>query len=134
MPPFLDLRYITSFTNTGVDIACQTFQRRFSRRYVPARAAPGGGALALLPGTLSGSAPGSPAAAAAAGAAEAAVSPEVGAAGALDAAAEGGEAAALLDDRALADMERSLGKTLGPVDPSLKMQVCARSAASWEST
>lgn len=124
VPPFLDLRYITSFTNSGADIFCQTFQRRFSRRYVPVR-----GALpALQPGALAGaSSLAGPAAAAAEGAeaAEGASPLAVDAAGLLDAVAEGGEVP-LLDDKALADMERSLDKTLGPVDPGLKMQVRQR--------
>lgn len=126
VPPFLDLRYITSITNDGLEVSCQTFQRHFSRRYVPFRP-PG---LPPLPaGTLVGAASAAPAgagaaaaaAAAAAQAEEEAASPAVDAAGLLDAAAEGTDLQ--LDERVLADMERSLGRTLGPVDPGLKMQV-----------
>lgn len=123
VPPFLDLRYITSITNDGLEVSCQTFQRHFSRRYVPFRPA---GPPPLPAGTLVGTASGSPAgpAAAAAAAAEAeeeAASPAVDAAGLLDAAAESADVQ--LDERVLADMEHSLGRTLGPVDPGLKMQV-----------
>ena len=135
VPPFLDLRYVTSYTNDGVEVACQTFQRRFSRRYLPYKSS----VPSLQPGMLSGDAatPGldadadsaapvstsaAPAASATAGAeAEDMQASAVDTAGLLDAAAEGAEVQ--LDDATLADMERTLGKTLGPVDPSLKMQM-----------
>lgn len=119
MPPFLDLRYITSYTNDGSDISCQSFQRRFSRRYVPFRSA---APPAPLPHMLSGTAADIACATAAATAAADAASPALDASAALDAVAAGGDLQ-LLDDKALDDMERSLGKTLGPVDPSLKMRM-----------
>ncbi|GAB4823315.1 hypothetical protein N2152v2_010361 [Parachlorella kessleri] len=140
VPPFLDLRYVTSYTNDGVEVACQTFQRRFSRRYLPYKSS----MQSLQPGMLSGDAAtpgleaaadgdapadevsdrtsGAPAALATGGAeAEDMQVIAIDTAGLLDAAAEGAEVQ--LDDATLADMERTLGKTLGPVDPSLKMQV-----------
>ena len=135
--PFLDLRFVTSYTNDGANVSSHTFQRRFSRRYLqyrgPAPTVPQPGALAgtrdlLLPapgaalpappaglggpaGVLGGGSPGG--------------ATQNGAAGSRTAAAEAAAAAAdadvALDDGALADSERSLSKTLGPVDPSLKM-------------
>eukprot|EP00887_Chlorella_sp_A99_P006712 scaffold3.g6712.t1 len=121
VPPCLDLRYVTSYSNDGADISCHTFQRLFSRRYLPWRAAP-----RLLPDVLSepaaaGVPPAAAATAAAATAADAAL-PPVDASAALDAVAEGGgSATTALGERELADMERSLDRALGPVDPALKM-------------
>ncbi|KAL4458963.1 hypothetical protein ABPG75_013828 [Micractinium tetrahymenae] len=123
--PFLDLRFVTSYTNDGASISCHTFQRRFSRRYLPYRDP---AAQAPQPDMLVGAgaaaapAPGRGAAAAVADAAGGAAG---SAAGAMDAEADAD--LPLLDDAALADSERSLGRTLGPVDPSLKM--AARKAA-----
>ncbi|PSC76497.1 disulfide-isomerase like 2-2 [Micractinium conductrix] len=90
--PLLDLRFVTSYSNDGTHIACHTFQRRFSRRYLPQRDA-------------AASPRGEPS----------------GAAGAAGGAQDGEEGAEQLDEGALADSERSLGLILGPVDPALKM-------------
>ena len=90
--PLLDLRFVTSYSNDGTHIACHTFQRRFSRRYLPQRDA-------------AASPRGEPS----------------GAAGAAGGAQDGEEGAEQLGEGALADSERSLGLILGPVDPALKM-------------
>lgn len=123
--PFLDLRFVTSYTNDGVNISCHTFQRRFSRRYLPYRDSV---LPQLQPGTLVGSpskeASQGPAGEPSAGAGQAAgESSKASVSMAADMDAE----VSLLDDGALADSERSLGRTLGPVDPALKM--AARKAA-----
>lgn len=150
VPPFLDLRYVASYTNDGLDTSCHTFQRRFSRRYLPYREpqqAPPPGLLTAGQCTVEQpqAEDGAPAAAeavgvaggleAASGAPSDAVAPTRGAAPAEAAgAAAAGVASAgeqdqagaeeeevALDDAALADSERLLGRALGPVDPSLKM-------------
>lgn len=126
--PFLDLRFVTSYTNNGSSISCHTFQRRFSRRYLPYRTPAAAAQQPGMPADIS---------AAAAAAHEASHSSSAGgplgpaedAAGSIApaAAAEAAADVPLLDDAALADSERSLECTLGPVDPSLKM--AARKAA-----
>ena len=57
--PFLDLRFVTSYTNTGAATACHTFQRRFSRRYLPYR--PPVAVGAALAGATAQEAPAAPA-------------------------------------------------------------------------
>jgi len=37
--PFEDLRYITTYVNSGTSVTCHTFQRKFSKRYTPMSAA-----------------------------------------------------------------------------------------------
>jgi hypothetical protein len=37
--PWQDLRYVTTYINSGVNVACHTFQRKYSRRYTPMSAA-----------------------------------------------------------------------------------------------
>lgn len=37
--PFEDLRYITTYVNSGASVTCHTFQRKFSKRYTPMSAA-----------------------------------------------------------------------------------------------
>jgi len=146
--PFLDLRYVTSYANDGTSISCHTFQRRFSRRYLqyrdPSASPPlqpgmlmGSGASAANVGADHSSATTAAAEAAVAASVAAAVAPAAPAAepaadtqpqeqqaGDADAAAcgntDGGDIM-LLEDGALADSERSLGRTLGPLDPALKM-------------
>lgn len=115
--PRLNLRFVTSYTNDGTTVSCHTFQRLFSRRYLPYRD-PAATATAGVPGQ-----PRSPAAAAAADdsmSAAAGVSAQAGAAAEESVEVE-------LDEGALADSERRLAATVGPLDPALKM--AARKAA-----
>jgi hypothetical protein len=139
VPPFLDLRYVTSYTNDGATTSCHTFQRRFSRRYLQYRS-DGGTSGTSSSGlvapqeqpacALAGSSARADAGQELAGA-DLVVAPEgkqpENAAAAEYAAAEAATEAVQLDDGALADSERILGRTLGPVHPSLKM--AARKAA-----
>ncbi len=37
--PWQDLRYVTTYINTGTAVTCHTFQRKYSRRYTPMSAA-----------------------------------------------------------------------------------------------
>ena len=127
-PPCLDLRYVTSYTNDGVNISCHTFQRRFSRRYLPYRPAAGAslqpGVLATVPAGTQGAGPASAVGSAGGGATAPPGALETSPASAAVAAhpiEAGGSDAVVLDDRELVDMERSLDKALGPVDPTLKM-------------
>ena len=114
VPPALDLRLVTTYTNDGAAVACHTFQRRYSRRYLPLR----------LPPAATDALPAAEPAAAAAGEA----APQGGdQQGGEDKEQGGGEeqgeppAEVVLDEGALADSERQLAATLGPLDPSLKM-------------
>ena len=138
IPPFLDLRCVANYTNDGAETSCHTFQRRFSRRYLPYREPaqePPLELLAMGQGTPEGVQPeaGMPAGASSSASAaptgeDAACTAAVGAAagGGADGAVEEAEEVAL-GDGALADSERLLDRALGPVDPSLKM--AARKAA-----
>lgn len=147
VPPFLDLRYVASYTNDGADTSCHTFQRRFSRRYLPYREPAQQPQLGLLvtnaaaaevlqtEGAAGAVAAGSAAGSAAGGAAGAAQSGEAAACAAAAGGPAPGHAPGVqeeaeevaLRDGALADSERLLDRALGPVDPSLKM--AARKAA-----
>lgn len=102
----MDLRLVTTYTNDGAAVTCHTFQRRFSQRYLP-----------LRPAAPDAAAPAAEAASQHALSAGSGVQGEQG--------EEGGEVA--LDEAALADSERRLADTLGPLDPCLKM--AARKAA-----
>ncbi len=37
-----DLRYVTTYINSGTSVTCHTFQRKYSRRYTPMSAATAG--------------------------------------------------------------------------------------------
>lgn len=136
VPPFLDLRYVANYTNDGAETSCHTFQRRFSRRYLPYREpaqAPQPGLLAMGQGAPEGVQPEAGTTAGTSSSASAAPTCEdaaavggVAAGGGADGAVEEEEEVAL-GDGALADSERLLDRALGPVDPSLKM--AARKAA-----
>ncbi len=142
VPPFLDLRYVANYTNDGAETSCHTFQRRFSRRYLPYREAapvPQPGLLAVGHGAAEGvqaevaAADGSGGAAGAGSAADAArgAAPSgeatCGAGAPSEPGADDEAEEVALGDGALADSERLLGRALGPVDPSIKM--AARKAA-----
>ena len=95
VPPFLDLRFVTSLCNDGADLSCHTFQRRFSARYLPLRT-PERPAL-----DAGGGAGGSH------GTEEEEQQAEEGRLGAEE----------------LAAVDRGLDRVLGPVDPTLRMQM-----------